>query len=369
MDRVKSLSNILRDIDDVLSQRELTSWQTTELYDVIGGCRAVLAELGGTLGKKNLKWEPEDLTELQSRIIANITVLNAFHRGLTITKVGLDQLHDLQDDRERHQEYQVILNWLSTIDYGKFQIDVNSRCQEGTGRWLLDSDEFGKWLTETKQTLFCPGIPGAGKTAITSIVVDSLHSKFRNDNSISIAYLYCRFKQPQEGTPEELLLSLLKQLIQDRPSVPESVKNLYECHKSTRTRLSLDEISEALHSVIIGYSRTFIIIDALDECQVSNEGRTRLLSKIFNLQANTGLNLFVTSRSIPEIMQEFKGSISLEVYASDEDVKRYLDGRIWKLRLSSRLSPHLREKIKTQITKAANGMYVPSYDIIVDQAI
>ena len=89
--------------------------------------------------------------------------------------------------------------------------------------------------------------------------------------------------------------------------MPESVKNLYERHKDKRTRPSFDEISKVLHSVVTGYSRAFIIIDALDECQVSDGGRRKFLSEIFNLQAKTGANLFATSRFIPEIMKEFEG--------------------------------------------------------------
>jgi hypothetical protein len=67
----------------------------------------------------------------------------------------MDRLHDRQDREYR----QVILDWLTPIDYGAQQSDYIARRLEGTGRWLLDSDEFRKWLTETKQVLFCPGIP------------------------------------------------------------------------------------------------------------------------------------------------------------------------------------------------------------------
>src|SRR5215471_9886748 len=89
-----------------------------------------------------------------------------------------------------------ILNWLTSINYGSQQSDLVDRQQNGTGQWLLNSDEFQKWLNQSKQTLFCPGIPGAGKTMIVSIVVDHLSAKFKNDANISIAYIYCSY-QPQ----------------------------------------------------------------------------------------------------------------------------------------------------------------------------
>jgi hypothetical protein len=106
------------------------------------------------------------------------------------------------------------------------------------------------------------------------------------------------------------------------------------------------------------YSRVFIIVDALDECQISDGCRTRLLSKIFNLQVRNGANIFATSRFIPDITEKFQGSISLEIRASDEDMQRYLDGRI--LESESVVLKTSREEIKAEIMKAVDRMYVPS---------
>jgi AAA+ superfamily predicted ATPase len=111
-------------------------------------------------------------------------------------KDGVDRWHERQDDRERHKEHQTILDWLTLIDYTPQQNDFIGRREEGTGQWLLDSEEFQEWLNTSKQTLFCPGIPGAGKTMMTSIVVEHLRAKFGNDANTGIAYLYCSY-QPQ----------------------------------------------------------------------------------------------------------------------------------------------------------------------------
>ena len=71
-------------------------------------------------------------------------------------------------------------------------------------------------------------------------------------------------------------------------------------------------------------------------------------------------NIFATSRFIPEITEKFEGSISLEIRASDEDVRRYLDGHMSQLPAFVKRSPDLQEEIKTEIIKAVEGMYVPS---------
>lgn len=278
-------------------------------------------------------------------------------------KANVDRLHERQDNRERDEEHEAILDWLSLIDYAPQQSDFIARRQKGTGQWLLESDEFQEWLIKSKQTLFCPGIPGAGKTIITSIVVDHLHSKFQNDANVGIAYIYCNFRRQQEQKPEYLLASLLKQLVQEKHSMPEILKNLYKRHKDHRTRPSIEEVSKVLHSVVTDYSKTFIIIDALDECPVIDGSRMKLLSEILYLQTKIGVSLFATSRSVPEIMKNFEGCVWREILASDKDVQRYIEGHTLQLPSFVRRSPDLQEEIKTEITKAVKGMYVVSHVI------
>ena len=273
------------------------------------------------------------------------------------TKAGVDHLHERQDNRERHEEHRAIVDWLTPIDYAPQQSDFINRRQEGTGQWLLNSEEFQGWIHQKQRTLFCPGIPGAGKTMVASIVVDTLYTRFGNDDSVGIAYLYCNFRrQQQDQKPVDLLTSLLGQFFQGKPTVPESVESLYESHKIKRTRPSFDEISRVLQSIMTSYSSTFIVIDALDECGISDGGCRKFLQEIFNIQAKTGNSLFVTSRFIPEITEAFKGNTSLEIRANDEDVRRYLGGHMSQLRPFVSRKPDLQEEIKAEIVQAVNGM-------------
>jgi Cdc6-like AAA superfamily ATPase len=258
--------------------------------------------------------------------------------------------------RQRSQEHQTILDWLTPIDYAPQQNDYIRRRQSGTGQWLLDSAEFQAWLKNDSQTLFCPGIPGAGKTILASIVVSDLCNRFRYDTTIGIAYIYCNFKRKHEQTLEDLLLSLLKQLAQSQSSLPNNVKILYEHHQQKRTRPLFDELSRALQSVAAMYSRVFIVVDALDECRVSDGCRSRFPSEIFSLQAKCEAHLFATSRFIPEITEKFTGELSLEIRASNDDVRKYLDTRI--LQGESRIlrRPDLQAEITTEIVNAVDGM-------------
>jgi Cdc6-like AAA superfamily ATPase len=204
--------------------------------------------------------------------------------------------------------------------------------------------------------LFCPGIPGAGKTILTSIVIDELTARFSDDPTIGIAYIYCNFRQKDRQKAQDLLASLLKQLSEERSSLPESVKSLYDKHEKKRTRPSLDEISGTLQSVAAAYSRVFIIVDALDECQTSDGCRQSFLSSLFNFQEKCGANLFTTSRHIASIEKEFEGNPILDIRASEEDVRRYLESHMFRLPGFVVRSIELQEEIKSNIVKAVDGM-------------
>ena len=255
-----------------------------------------------------------------------------------------------------------MLKWLTPVDYGPQHSDYFHRRQPGTGQWLLDSAEFKTWLKTEKQTLFCPGIPGSGKTILTSIVIDRHTAGF--DKNVGVAYLYCNFRRKEEQKVQDLLLSLLKQLAQRLfpLPLPETVKSLYDKHNGMRTHPSSNEISTALRSVAALYPRVFIVVDALDECQSYDGCRSKFLSEIFDLQANCKTNIFATSRFIPEIINHFSRSMSVEIRASDEDVKRYIGGQIKhrmpQLQKLVTRHPQLEGDIKISVSSAVKGMYV-----------
>jgi hypothetical protein len=284
-------------------------------------------------------------------LIINIVLddASATREDVTHIRTKLDGKEDIK-----------ILDWLTSIDYGPQQSDYFNRRQRGTGQWLLESKKFQDWLATSKQTLFSPGIPGAGKTILTSIVVDHLNSRFHNDSKTGIAYVYCNFQRQDKQKIGGLLASVLKQLTQSLSSLPNSIKDLYDRHKAKRTRPSVDEILRVLQSVAAIYSRVFVIVDALDECQVSDGCRTGFLSELFNLQTKHGTNIFATSRFIPEIANHFKTSVWLEIRASTGDVARYLEGHIGQLPSFVQQNQQLWREIKTGISEAVDGMYVLS---------
>ncbi|KAL2355080.1 hypothetical protein BJ546DRAFT_842277, partial [Cryomyces antarcticus] len=160
-----------------------------------------------------------------------------------------------------------VISWISTIDFAARCHDSIGRRQTGTGLWLLNSIEFKKWLSSLNQTMFCPGIPRAGKTVMASIVIDHLLSTVPNTD-VGVAYSCCAYKEQHKA--KDLVAALLRQLVRQLPALPEAVKDLYMRHHQRKTLPRRHEFAEVLRYVASGFSQVFLIIDALDECREEN---------------------------------------------------------------------------------------------------
>ncbi|RKK23692.1 hypothetical protein BFJ66_g17403 [Fusarium oxysporum f. sp. cepae] len=294
--------------------------------------------------------KPRKVTVLPSWASNMGRILADLHNEVSAASRKTDTVIHHQQTKEAKD----ILDWLTPVNYGPQQSDYFGRRQPGTGRWLLDTVEFCTWRDTCGQTLFCTGIPGAGKTIITSVVVDNLETLFGADRDVGIAYIYYNFRRQNEQTAKEVLASLLKQLVQTMPIFPESVKSLYDKHKDKRSRPSLEEISSTLQSTASLYSRVFFLIDALDECRAYDDSRVTFLAEIFKFPAN----IFATSRFIPNIMESLKDSITLEIRARDEDVRRYVHNNISRLPASIRRSSELQTEVTRVIVDSVGGMFL-----------
>lgn len=251
-----------------------------------------------------------------------------------------------------------ILEWLSPVNYGRQQSDYASRQQAGTGRLFLDSSRYTEWKCNQGRTLFCPGDPGAGKTILAATIIrDLIEAGYQN----SVAYIFCNHKR--EGTVgrlDDLLASLLQQLACGQSPLPTCVHSLYDFHVEKGTRPSVEELSRALEAVVSISSRVFLVLDGLDEC---NDARRPFLKAVFKFQETQNINVLATSRNNPDIAKYFRNSPTVRVFATRQDIGRYLDahlmGDVGDLPSFVSGCDHaaLRSDIKSTIVDASQGLY------------
>lgn len=170
-------------------------------------------------------------------------------------------------------------------------------------------------------------------------------------------YVYCNYKDGEKQTVTNLLSSLIRQLLIQKPySVMREAAALYESHHSAGTPPSVVEYINVLEAAVSRLTTLYIVIDALDECSEEHGGRKTLISELSRLK----LRLLVTSRDLPSIRRQLQNAIHLVIYAREDDIVNYIDTRIDS---SEQLSAHitkdrqLRDVIRTTVASRAGGMY------------
>jgi Cdc6-like AAA superfamily ATPase len=104
--------------------------------------------------------------------------------------------------------------WLFAADPTSNYDQALKQRQDATGIWLLTSDQYLRWKNVTASFLWLYGIPGSGKTILSSTIIeDILFSKDEN-REFALAHFYFNFNDPQKQTAESLLKSLTWQLLQ-----------------------------------------------------------------------------------------------------------------------------------------------------------
>ncbi|KAL2802255.1 hypothetical protein BJX63DRAFT_438047 [Aspergillus granulosus] len=278
-----------------------------------------------------------------------------------ITQIGddLESIHKTVNSLQIAQDSKYrrnLLHWLSEDDYTQIRSDILRHRQDGTGEWFMKTTEFINWVEGKPKTLFCPGIPGSGKTMIASIVVEHLKNSFPHRET-AVSSLYCEYKRHETQQSYHLLSSLLGQLAVGQPTIPEPMKELYQKHlNGEKPWLSWSEIQQAMRCVMKPYSRIFIVIDALDECE-TDVIRKEILAEVYELQKDFDVRLMATFR--PHITAEAPENVAYrEIRAQAEDIELYLNWKMRELPSIVKRNSELQYKIKARISTLVDGMFL-----------
>ncbi|KAH4116474.1 hypothetical protein HBI81_022200 [Parastagonospora nodorum] len=275
----------------------------------------------------------------------------------------LSSLRQATKEKEMANNLLVMLDWLSPIDHASQHYDKISSHQAGTCQWFLDSKKYTTWVDEVRNcTLFCPGIPGAGKTVLASVVIADLRKTFREYSNVTVIFFYCHFKRQKDQTVDGILSSLLKQLMERRVEVSQAVKDLfYERYGLGQNRPKRDELFELLRAELSTYREVLVVLDALDECDASIETLgllADLQTSFAQSQKGCKVKLMATSRLIPELVEHFGDAETLEIIASNADVRMYLETEIQRKSKLAKLERSLQDEIKSRIIDSVQGMFL-----------
>ena len=109
--------------------------------------------------------------------------------------------------------------------------------------------------------------------------------------------------------------------------VPNVLVNLYAHCGNGHQEPTLDDLQNTLQRILGGFSSTFIMLDALDECTEREKLLNWIQTVIVEKDMNLGLHLIVTSHPEQEIEDKFKSCHHLDLVKESEnhDLIAYLD--------------------------------------------
>jgi len=191
-------------------------------------------------------------------------------------------------------------------------------------------------------------------------VIDSLCDQEGGQNA-TIACVYFDFADQKDQSPANTMGALLKQVVGGLEEIPDEVSQAYRKQRKALGGRGprLSDIVKMLQTTT-SKERTFICIDALDECMP--EPRAKLLNSLGQiLQKSPGTRIFVTGRPhiLPEIGRHLAGKVtSLPIITKRDDIIRYLRSRLEEDTTPDVMDSSLEADILRKIPEDLSEMYV-----------
>ncbi|EUC34823.1 hypothetical protein COCCADRAFT_92467 [Bipolaris zeicola 26-R-13] len=273
-------------------------------------------------------------------------------------------LIELQFDRDRENEVRkrrmVVHQWLAAANCGADQEAYAKVRQEhaGTGKWLLQENRFCSWFDPilcSTHMLWMNGIPGAGKTILTSLVVEEAMKL----PDVHVAFFYCRYLDSERNTFLAVARGILSQLLFQDDAL---LTYIYEkASTSGQVTLSLEATArELLETSLKAFEKLYIVIDGIDECE--GDQRQQIVSFFQSIcdslppADEDSLRCMFVSQDDNIARKQFANISSLKITESHtrKDIVEFVAGRSKAIKQKFDLTTDRQQWVQDQVMKSAD---------------
>ncbi|KAF2106329.1 hypothetical protein BDV96DRAFT_654718 [Lophiotrema nucula] len=372
---ISSLKAVLESFD-TLSQGSLHD------KSVVEGCRSTVDEISQELeglsithglsvgsGKRQrikgaLKWT---MKEEKVRKLLDETIL---HKStITLAMLG-DITNDIKDIKGTMQNVQdqltvtdqrKVCDW---IEHTNPTMMHNQSCryhEDLTCRWMHRIDQWNDWLSRRRRVIWIHGIPGAGKTVLTSYLIQKTieHCESLQAERSACIYYYCSFRHGnrlRQDECEPFLRWIVSQLCRISNTIPS---DLIELHQQNSIP-GCSALKSAFKELLSGFDALFIILDAADE-SFPRQDLLRLLEEIATHPDFQNIQLLVTSRRYPDIERMLRPlsepSLPMSNSVVETDIRIYTSAMLERQDRFKRWPKDLKEDILEKLVHGAQGMF------------
>ena len=247
-------------------------------------------------------------------------------------------------------------------------------------KWILnngDYKDFTDWYhSNIKRLLWIKGDPGKGKTMLLIGIVGELTAQLEThfDNA-HLSYFFCKGTDDRLNTATAILRGLIWMLLRHQRSLIrylDTFKDLGSTLFDARTSFyNLEDIFKSMLKDE-ALERTYLVIDALDECKREEPGLPQLLKLISETsKENDKVKWLVSSRNEPEIeavleesMTRMRLSLELNAQSVGSAVKVYIDYKLSELAkryqkdYATSKTPKIKEKLQEVLDKVAEELHI-----------
>lgn len=295
----------------------------------------------------------------------------------------VQHMHEAKADREESRQFRrrttfgrlaadKLTKWLSPADIYEpnfYQHDfekANKKRHKGTCEWILRKDLYRTWESMPDihgALLVIYGIPGAGKTILSSFLVHHcIHNAAAGSNRIGL-YFFFDNKDEHKRSPLALARSLVYQLFSALTSRKQDKIIQHELDMRMQTSatdraMNYDSLWAIFRNVIQQENlKILIVLDAMDECN----GSKTFIRDLKKLVTISPVHIIVTSRSETNIVRVFaEGQKVPALYVSTDDVKRdiisYVQAKVGKS--ASLQHPQVKDVVVTSLATKSGGMFL-----------
>lgn len=180
-------------------------------------------------------------------------------------RIASQKHHRDVEEHERLRRRLYMRDWLDAPNMAEQQEKGHTtrEARPDSGRWILSRDRIKAWLdpsTSVPACLWVHGIPGAGKTVLASLLVESCQTNAQ----IKTLYFYCRHGDRRRDNFISMSRSFLDQLSNLDNSVVDLLHDMAVKHDLCfKTRKATEDL---LQLCLDAVGTVFIVLDGLDEC-------------------------------------------------------------------------------------------------------
>ncbi|KAL9079932.1 MAG: hypothetical protein Q9157_001224 [Trypethelium eluteriae] len=269
----------------------------------------------------------------------------------------------LQEQKEKVERRQRLLGYLSTTDYRGAHQRLQDLREPDTGVWLLSEGIFLNWIKEPRPSCLCLyGIPGSGKTILSTNVFDTLLSAFKKPRSAA-CHFYCDYSDQSTLGTRNLFGGMIRQLMEqtdDTGLLEDSIAQTFHDGMFTPPNSVLVQL---LLQALSSFDQVLVIIDGIDELPTDEqEHLVKSTNTVLDTPGITTKVLFTSRQeSYARKLLDQYPSIELDATNVAPDIKIYVERAVDNMIDSGKLvlgSSAIRSEIISALCKGAKEMFV-----------